>query len=189
VKKEGCVGLAGLGTALDLGYCGSMGCKPWYSQFGGRGPDWVIDLVVSPLCVGRLRQVVEGLSLDGFQRQDAQGRQGAIIDDQGDHLWFIDNHNAPTFAARLEGRAAGDGWVFHFIAVEGNVLRIERGHGGYDCDDPGLATTTEHQVLEAVLVETGIGLVRWAGYAGGDGHEAQDVASGHTKEQLRRFLT
>ena len=43
-------------------------------------------------------------------------------------------------------------------------------------------------MLQAVLDSSSVGLARWAAYAGGDGCEVQDVAAGHTKDQLMRFL-
>jgi len=165
-----------------------MKSKPWYSAFGGRGPDWVIDLVVAPLCVNRLRAVLEGLSLAGFTRHDGQGRQGIVSEATGDHLWFIDDENEAAFAAQVARETLDASPVFHFIAVEGALLRIERGGGGYDSDEPGAPTAAENGVLQAVLDESAIGLARWAAYAGGDGCETQDVAAGHTKTQLTRFL-
>jgi len=165
-----------------------MNDKPWYAAFGGRGPDWVIDLVVAPLCVSRLRAVVDGMSLTGFVRHEGPARKGIISDAVGDHLWFIDDQNEAVFGAHCDRATLDACPVCHFIAVEGAALRIERRGGGHDRDDPGVTTAAENDVLRAVLAESAVGLARWAVYAGGDGCEVQDVATGHTKDQLSRFL-
>jgi hypothetical protein len=148
--------------------------KPWCWQpaENGNGPDWLLLAHVTPDSVAALAQAVASTALEGYSR---------CADTP---YTLIDNANAAAYLSNLTGKKPHNIWVYNFVEIQANLIKVESGYGGRGDANNQLET----DFLLHLFALPNITLQSWQVLAGGEGYDYVVSAAGTDAGSFMAYL-
>ena len=84
--------------------------------------------------------------------------------------------------ANIEGKEAGNIWIYNIITVCGSDLKIERGYGG------SVRGEVETDLIVKLLNSPNLTMIKWEVTYGGNGYNYIQMANGVSRSQLLDYL-
>ena len=145
--------------------------KPWCWQpaANGNGPDWLLLAHVTPDSVAALAAALTNTTLDGYSLCA--------------HT-LIDNTNAAAYLGNLTGNKPRNIWVYNFIEIQVDLIKVESGYGGRG----DVNNQVETDFLLHLFALPNITLQSWQVLAGGEGYDYVVSAAGTDAGSFRAYL-
>ena len=151
--------------------------KPWCWQASQAqaGPDWVLQLQFTEASRFALQQVAKQLELSGFSRIHKPNATS--------HEW-IDDSNAATYQANVDGTHAQNIWIYNHIQIQDLNLSFEAGYTGRGETYAQIETAFLLELLKHPVLQ----LAQWQVLAGGNGYDYITLQSGYDSRSLLAYL-
>lgn len=149
--------------------------KPWCWQLAanGNGPDWLLLAHVTPDSVAALAAALANTTLDGYR---------PCADTP---YTLMDSANAVIYLGNLTGNEPRNIWVYNFVEIQGDLIKIESGYGGRG----SVNSQVETDFLLHLFALPNITLQSWQVLAGGEGYDYVVSAAGTDAGSFMAYLS
>jgi hypothetical protein len=155
----------------------------WEIEKTQNGPDYLFRAEFNPTQGQRLAELVRQHPLPGFKYYRAVNRPCWLHDRKATYDLYIDEHHHQEIVRQIEGRKAGNVWIYNAIAVCGSDLKIERGYGGGSTEGE-----VETDLIVKLLQVPDLAIVKWAITYGGSLYNYNSMATGTSAVELLDYL-
>lgn len=159
----------------------------WFHELlaDGKGPDWVSNAAFTPESSALADVVRQHAPLD-FAYYRATQRPCPIHWNSRscDYDLYVDTPHYQACIEQLEGRQAGNIYVYHSLQVCGQEFQLVRGYGG----DPEQHGDAETHAIRALAQAPNLAMTAWSIVYGGGTYSYKTLNSGATSAGLLAYL-